>query len=411
MKKKTIRHPTKSKISVLNQLCNLIPPHLVPRLAREHGVDDQWRTFSPWSHTVTMMFTQVAHSVGLNDVCDALDLHRGPLSAIRGATPPSRNNLSHANQIRDAQMAEQLFWSMLEHLQNLSPSFARGREGTGALRRFRRTIHAVDSTTIELIASCLDWARHRRRKAAAKCHLRLNLQTFLPNCAIIDTARENDAKRAREMCAGILRGEIVVFDKAYVDYDHLGDMDRRGVFWVTRAKKNLAAKVVKHLKVPPVSKVLQDEIVDLEKPSALAPKQMRRITAMVEVDGREQKMVFLTSNLDWRPTTITDLYRCRWEIESFFKEIKQNLQLADFFGNSANAVRWQIWTALLAYLLIRFQACQSRWQHGFTRLFTLIRAAMWQKLDLLALLHDYGTACSPPRTLATPHQAYLPGFA
>jgi len=96
------------------------------------GVDDQWRTFSPWSHTVTMMFTQVAHSVGLNDVCDALDLHRGPLSAIRGATPPSRNNLSHANQIRDAQMAEQLFWSMLEHLQSLSPSFARGREGAGA---------------------------------------------------------------------------------------------------------------------------------------------------------------------------------------------------------------------------------------------------------------------------------------
>lgn len=357
-----------------------------------------------------MMFAQVAHSVGLNDVCDALDLHRGPLSAIRGATPPSRNNLSHANQIRDAKMAEQLFWSMLGHLQKISPAFARGREGTGSLRRFKRTIHAVDSTTIELIACCLDWARHRRRKAAAKCHLRLNLQTFLPNCAIIDTARENDAKRAREICAGILRGEIVIFDKAYVDFDHLGELDRRGVFWVTRAKENLAVEVFQRFPVPPGSKVLRDEIVWLKNPTPNASEFMRRITAIVELDGREQEMVFLTNNLEWSPTSITDLYRCRWDIETFFREIKQNLQLADFFGNSANAVRWQIWTALLVYLLIRFQACLSRWSHGFTRLFTLIRAAMWQKLDLFSLLHCYGTAGSPPRVLATPHQAYFPGF-
>ncbi len=410
MKKSNPRHPTKSKVSILHQLCNLIPPHLVSKLAREHKVDDQWRTFTPWSHVVSMMHAQVAHSVGLNDVCDALNLSRGPLSAIRGATPPSRNNLSHANRIRSAKMAEQLFWNMLEYLQKLSPDFARGHEGTGTLRRFKRTIHVVDSTTIELIACCMDWARHRRRKAAAKCHLRLNLQTFLPNCVIIDTARENDAKRAREICATILRGEIVIFDKAYIDFDHLGDLDRRGVFWVSRAKENLAVEVLKRFPEPSGSKILGDEIVWLKNPSPDASEFMRRITAIVELDGREQEMVFLTNNLEWSPTSITDLYRRRWDIEAFFKEIKQNLQLADFCGNSANAVRWQIWTALLVYLLARFKACLSRWNHGFTRLFTLIRAAMWRKIDLLSLLHCYGTASSPPRVLATPHQAYLPGF-
>jgi len=122
---------------------------------------------------------QLAHSIGLNDVCDALQLNSGPLSAIRGATPPTRNNLSHANQVRDAAMAEQLFWQTFDSLGDLSPRFVSGQAGKKFARRCKRTIHLVDSTTIQLIASCLDWAKHRRRKAAAQCHLRLNLQSFL----------------------------------------------------------------------------------------------------------------------------------------------------------------------------------------------------------------------------------------
>ena len=118
-------------------------------------------------------------------------------------------------------MAEKLFWAVYEHLGNLSPRFVSGKAAKRFARKFKRTIHVVDSTTIQLIASCLDWAKHRRRKAAAKCHLRLDLQSFLPRFAIIDTAREDDAKRARELCAGIKDGEIVIFDKAYVDFEHL----------------------------------------------------------------------------------------------------------------------------------------------------------------------------------------------
>jgi hypothetical protein len=192
--------PTGSTLTVLRQLCNYIPPHLVPRLARETGVDEKARTFSPWSHVVSLGYAQLAHSLSLNDVCDALQLSSGPLSAIRGATPPTRNNLSHANRVRDAALAEALFWEELQYLGDLSPGFVSGKAGKRFLRRFKRKIHAVDSTTT--IASCMDWAKHRRRKAAAKCHLRLDLQSFLPRFAIIDTAREADAKRARELCAG-----------------------------------------------------------------------------------------------------------------------------------------------------------------------------------------------------------------
>lgn len=375
-------------------------------------MDKKIRTFSAWSHVLSLLFAQLTHSIGLNDVCDALGLHSGPLSSIRGATAPTRNNLSHANKVRSADMAEKLFWAVFEHLGNLSPGFVSGRAGKRFARKFKRTIHLVDSTTIPLIASCMDWARHRRRKAAAKCHLRLDLQSFLPRFAIVDTARHNDAKRARELCAGIKAGEIVIFDKAYVDFAHLADLCMRMVFWVTRAKDNMRFKVVRRYQRGAAGKILRDDLIGLTTPASRKdfPKLMRRIVALVEVDGKEVEMVFLSNNLEWSAASIVELYRCRWQIEVFFKQIKQTLQLADFLGTSANAVRWQVWTALLVYLLLRYVAFLSEWSHSFSRLFTLIRAALWRKWDALSLLRRYGTAGGQFRYLARPEQAYLPGM-
>lgn len=409
--KTTNPSPTTSKLSVLRQLCNLIPNHLVPQLARETGVDTQARTFSPWSHVVSLLFAQISHAIGLNDVCDALGLHSGPLSALRGATPPSRNNLSHANQHRDASLAEKLFWKMLEHLQNLSPGFGQGKLGRGVTRRFRRVIHVVDSTTIQLVASCMDWAKHRRRKAAAKCHLRLDLQSFLPRFAIIDTAQEHDSKRAREVCAGIKAGEIVIFDKAYVDFDHLFELAMSGISWVTRAKDNLQYRVRRRLQKKK-GKILRDDLIVLKTAQSrdAYPAALRRVVALVEVEGKEVEMTFLTNNLEWSPASVADLYRCRWSIEVFFKQIKQTLQLSDFLGHSANAVRWQIWTALLVYLLLRYLSFLTAWPHSFTRLFAIVRSVLWRKLALRELLESYGTAGGSFRILGTPQQAYFAGF-
>ena len=409
---KKTKTSTPSSLSVLRQLCNLIPNHLVPKIARQTGVDAKARTFSPWSHVVSLIFSQISHAIGLNDVCDALSLHSGPLSAIRGATPPCRNTLSHANKQRDASMAENLFWAVLAHLQALRPDFGIGRRGKGLAHRFRRAIHVVDSTVIELVASCMDWAKHRRRKAAAKCHVRLDLQSFLPRFAIIDTARDNDNKRAREVCAGIKEGEIVIFDKAYLDFSHLYDLAAAGIHWVTRAKENFKFRVVKKLPPPNGGRILRDEIIQAKgaRTKVLYPSSMRRVVALVEVDVRVVEMTFLTNNLQWSAQSVADLYRCRWSIEAFFKQIKQTLQLSDFLGHSANAVRWQVWSALLTYVLLRYMAFVSCWSHSFTRIFTTVRCVLWRKIDLLDLLERYGTAGGSFRMLATPQTAYFPGF-
>lgn len=308
-------------------------------------------------------------------------------------------------------MAESLFWRMLAHLEQLCPQFGAGRRQKFAFR-FKRAIHLVDSTTIQLVAHCLDWAKHRRRKAAAKCHLRLNLQSFLPRFALVDTARDADAKRARELCAGWQAGEIVIFDKAYLDLGHLFDLFVRGIFWVTRAKEGMQFRVVRRLPRGRVGNILRDDAVRMKSAASrrLYPADLRRVVALVEIDGRVRPMEFLTNHLEWSAQTIADLYRCRWGIECFFKEIKQTLQRADFLGHNANAVCWQVWTALLTYLLLRFAAFLAGWPHSFMRLFTLLRAALWQKCGLPALLKAYGTAGGHFRFLATPQQAYLPGL-
>lgn len=407
--KNTTINPARSQFTILRQICNLIPPHEVSKIARATGVEDQSRSFSPWSHVVSLCQAQLSHSIGLNDLCDSLQLHSGPLSAVRGATPPSRNGLSNANRPRPADMAEQLFWRTLEQLGQQSPGFVAGRR-RGPAFRFKTPIHVIDASTIELVANAMDWAPHRRRKAAAKTHLRLNLQSLLPGFVVVDTAGEHDNRRARELCAGIKSGEIALFDKGYVDFLQLRDLDERGVFWVTRAKENMADTVAKKMPASRDGKIPRDEIIVLSNPNKPAPERMRRVVALVEVDGQERAMTFLTNHLAWSPRTVADLYRCRWQIEVFFKQIKQTLQLADFVGHNANAVRWQIWTALLVYLLLRYWSHLSKWAHSFTRLFTILRAVLWSKLDLMDLLKCYGTAGGSFRHLAQPEQAYFKGF-
>jgi len=401
----------RSHFSTLQQICQFIPGHLVAKLAREHGVDSQARTFTPWSHIVALLYAQVAHAIGLNNVCDGMSLHRAKLSAIRGATPPIRNTFSHANRTRPAQLAEDLFWAVLEHLRTVTPSFG-GKTYRGFPRRFKRVIHVIDSSTIQLVANCMDWAKHRRQKAAAKLHMRLDLQSFLPKFAIIETAGHNDNKRARALCAAIVAGEIVLFDKAYVDFEHLCELDARGVFWVTRAKENMRWRCVRKRISRPQGRILRDDEIVLVSLATRKsyPQRLRRIHAIVKRDGRDVEMVFITNNFVWASETVADLYKHRWGIEAFFKQIKQTLQLCDFLGHSKNAIQWQVWTALLVYVLLRYIAHLSQWQHSFIRLFGLVRACLWTRLDLLATLQSYGTAGGSFSLLAAPQQAYLLGF-
>jgi hypothetical protein len=399
--------PTRANVVCLKQMLNLIPRGMINRIARETGVEAKARSFSPVSHLAAMLFAQLSRAMGLNDVCDWMGLKQAVLARF-GVAPPSRNGLSHANKERDALFAEKLFWSLLGHLQHACPSFASGRKGKGLLRRFKVRIHAVDSTVMQLVANCMDWAKHRRRKAAAKMHLRLDLHSFLPSFAVVDTAGEHDNKRAREVCAGILAGEIVVFDKAYVDFPHLAELDERGVSWVTRAKDNMKYRALKNLSKRH-GNLIKDQRISLQgKHKGMI---LRRVEAWVEVDGEWRVMVFITNNFDWSPQSVCDLYRRRWDIEVFFKQVKQSLKLGSFLGHSANAVRWQVYTALMVYVLLRFMAHLSDWGHSFTRLFAVVRSTLWERIDLLALLKSHGTASGRFRVLGALDQAWFPGFA
>ena len=359
-----------------------------------------------------MIYAQISQARSLNEVCDGLGLYRTSLGAMRGALAPARNTLSHANRKRDSRFAEDLFWEVLNDLQRRVPAFGQSpRQGLGW--RFRRAIHVVDATVIVLLCSCLDWAGYRRQKAAAKIHLRMDWRSMLPQCVLIDPAREPEVIRARELCAGLRRGEIALFDKGYTDFGHFADLNARGVFFVTRAKEDLHYRVKKRRKRPePTSdvEVLEDAEVLLTSKSTrkLYGPRLRRVHARVVLDGKSRELVFLTNNFQWSAHSVADLYRCRWQIEVFFKQLKQTLQVTEFLGQSKNAVTWQIWMALLTYVLVRFQAHLSRWTHSFTRLFALIRAGLWRHLHICQLLATLnGTA----RTRANdPPCSWLPGL-
>lgn len=403
--------PAKHKFTIFKQIVEMIPAYLVSKLARKHDVERRCRTFSAWSHVVSMLYAHHSHALSLNDVADTLRFHQGSLSTLRNATPPSRNGLSHANRVRPASMAKELFHVVLHHLTSSFPQFGRMDTTFKLPRKIKRTINLVDSTTIQLFANCMSWAKHRRRKAAAKCHMLLDAQTFLPRFAVVKSAKSHDAVMAKTLCNGLKDGEFVVFDKAYVDFAHLFELMQRGILWISRAKTNMAYRTVKKFKITNKSIVVDAKIkLTGAKSSQLYPECFRLIIADVIRDGKLVRMEFITDDFELAASTICDLYKARWDIEIFFKQLKQTLKLSDFLGYNENAVQWQIWMALLTYVLMRFIAYTSKWKGTFARLFTALRGILWNRLDLHNVLDCCGTAEDQPRMCMQPQQLYLALF-
>jgi hypothetical protein len=402
--------PARTAYTVLNQIVKWIPAGLPDKIAREAKADI--RKFSCTSHVLALLYGQLTRALSLNEICDAAKLHEPELRRIRGATPPKRNTFSNANRTRDPAIAEKLYWAVLQHLQDASPSFAQYKQHKGFIFRLKRDIFAIDSTTLKLSLDCIDWARHRRRKAAAKTHMRLNVGSMLPTFAIVEDAAHHDSTRADALCDGMKAGDVLLADRAYVDLRFLHGLARRGVFFVLREKANMAFEVLEETphKDP---RILSDQTVRLSRKGSddKYPETLRRITAVVEVDGEEKEMTFITNNFDWSPRTISELYRSRWTIECFFKELKQTLQLADFVGYNEKAVKWQVWIGLLAHLLLRFLKHASRWGLSFSRLAGTVRSAIWMKVDLFETLSLYGTAGNPKRPVIHAEQLYFQGFA
>lgn len=427
MKKLLIPPPAAKKelYTIWKQIVKLIPPQIVLDAAHETKILS--RTFTPWSHLLALIYLQLTKTESLNGVCDAAKAFQSEWCRMRNAQLPRRNTLANANKRRDPKMAELVFWRTFEHLGSICPGFASCRH-TGFLKRFKeRSIHALDSTTIKLTLNCFDWARHRRRKAAAKLHMNLDLGSRLPSFAVVEEASHHDSVRAEATTANLVDGDVLVADRAYTDFRFLCALALRGVFYVVRWKRNIKLEAVSARPVAPAPeserseakvRVLKDEIVRPETAKTAAEYSadggtLRRVTAQVDYDGQMLEMSFLTNNLEWSARTIAELYRARWGIETFFKELKQTCQVRDFIGYSENAVKWQVWTGLLVHLLLRYLRYVSKWRHSFSRLAGVVRACAWLRRNVVQLLESYGangTARGGIRWVEVSRPLYLQSF-
>ena len=389
----------------------MIPPRLIGELAQRHAVNA--RKFDERSHVFALLICQLAHFAGLNETCDVMAVFEKEIARVRKCVAPRRNTFSHANTTRNPALAEELYWKMFHLLTSRDSSFGRQKQ-SGSLARFRfRHIYAVDSSTIALVHNCIDWARHRRRKAAVKVHMRTDMACMLPRCVVIESANHHDVTQADALCQGLGPGDIVVEDRAYNDWDHQRRLDEAGAYYVIREKDLASFRVVSSKpagELPP--NILSDEMIELTGRNTRAkyPKTVRRVRAMVEVDHVMRELVFLTNNTAWSGSTIAELYRERWTVEVLFKELKQTLQLKDFLGESENAVKWQIWTALLAHLLLRYLKHVTGWTPSYSRLVGLVRGVVWLHVDVMDLLRFYGTAHPPEPDRQGPKAPCLPGF-
>jgi hypothetical protein len=405
---KKTQKATDSAYTTLHQIVQCVPGNMIQTAANEVGIDA--RGFSATSHVVALLAGQLAHAFSLNEICDSLALREAGLSRIRGVTAPRRNTLSNANRTRNPEIARRLYWKVSDRLGRQDPRFRDPGRHRGFLHRMKRKIHAFDSSTLQLAMSCMDWARHRRRKAAAKMHARIEVSSFIPSMVIVGGAASHDSVKARELCAGVAAGDIVVADRAYTGFGLLGELDAAGITFVMRPKRNMAFKALCTV-TEPGGDLVEDAIVAPdERHAGRYAGTLRRVRMRVKVDGKMREMTFLTNNTQWSPRTVAELYKARWAVELLFTELKQTLQLSDFIGTNENAVLWQVWVALLAHLLLHWLRHRSQWGLSFTRLVGIVRSAVWMKRNITETLRIYGTAGPPRRPTPVAEQLYLQGF-
>ena len=348
--------------SMFSQLLKLFPRTEFQALVKRTHAERHARGFSCWGQFVAMLFCQLGRAHSLREICGGLRSCEGKLTHL-GITAPSRSTLAYANEHRPWQLYRAVFQELLARCQPL----AKGRRKF----RFKNKLVSLDSTVIDLCATLFDWAHFRRTKGAVKLHCLLDHDGYLPSV---------DVRVARTL--RLDPRTIVVMDRGYVDYAWFGRLTTAGVFFVTRLKDNAVYRVVERRRVPERSAILRDEVIELTGGAAAAhcPHRLRR----VEVDDPDKggTLVFLTNHLALGATTIAAIYKDRWQIELFFKALKQNLKIKTFVGTSANALKVQVWTALIAMLLLKYLQLRSRSAWSLANLVALLRMNLFTHRDL-----------------------------
>lgn len=361
--------------SLFSQLLQHFPRTEFDRLAREHGAERGAKGFTCWQQFVAMVFCHLAHADSLREICNGLACCLGKLSHLGLLAAPKRSTLSYANAHRPSAFFEALFWKTAERF--------RSNGGLGERKktfRFKNKLLSLDSTTISLCLSLYPWASYRRAKGGVKVHVLLDHDDYLPQFVHIGEARAHDRLAARFL--RLARGSIVAFDRAYNDYTLFGQWTQAGIYFVTRMKENARYRVTETFHRPQGRNILSDQNIRLTGAGAeeACPFDLRRV--VVWDAEKEREIVLLTNHLEFGSTTIAAIYKDRWAIELFFKTLKQNLKIKSFVGTSENALRIQIWTALIALLLLRWLAHLSHASWSFSNLASMLRLNLFTYRNL-----------------------------
>lgn len=365
--------------NMFSQILQVIPHSTFAQLVFKNRSDRHAKGFSSWDQLVAMLFCQFAQSKSLREISDGLAVTGGKLNHLGLNSAPAKSTLAYANAHRPNQLFLDLFSQILTICQTESP-------GKKKKFRFKNKLFSLDSTTIDLCLSLFPWAKFRQTKGAVKLHLLLDHEGYLPDFALITDGKATDVKTAYNIV--LAPGSIVAVDRGYCDFELFHQWNRSGVFFVTRLKGNAAYKIVEDRPVPQNSNVLTDQIISFTGPktSKKYPELLRRVVVWDKANAKQVEL--LTNLLDFGATTIGQIYRDRWEIELFFKVLKQYLKIKTFVGTSPNALKTQIWTALIAILLIRYLQFRSKSDLALCRLVALLRLNLFSYRNLWDWLNN-----------------------
>jgi putative transposase len=364
--------------TVFSQLLNFIPKDEFGRLVGQHQGDRYTKSCTSWNQLVLQLYAHATEKDSLRDIETSISLDPGTHHHL-GINTIARSTLSYANNHRSSQIFEQLFYATLTHCQRVVPN---------GQFTFDQPLYSLDSTTIKLCLSLCTWATYTQHKGALKLHTLLSNDSMLPELMVPTTGKTGDITAAKrmELTKHLKKGSILVFDRAYTDYAWWQELTDAGLTFVARTKKNQSFVVSKTLACDTGTGVLKDELVTHSMYPGVSPLQqsLRQVT-FYDTDT-ETTLTFLTNNTELPATTIAAIYKQRWQIELFFKWIKQNLKIKAFLGTSENAVLTQVWIAMLYYLLLSYIKYQTKFARPLLTLTRMIGATLLNRRPLIDLL-------------------------
>ena len=349
--------------SLFSQLIAVFDRQKFYQLVFRHGSERYAKKYCSWDHFVAMLFCQLAQAKSLREICGGLACCMGKLRHLGMKNAPNKSTLSYANAHRPWQMFQDIFYDTLEICRQSAPGKHKFR--------FKNKLLSLDSSTISLCLSLFPWAKFRRTKGAVKLHLLLDHDGYLPTYALISNGSRHDVTYARKF--PLAPGSIVAMDRGYNDYKLFADWTHNGIYFVTRLKDNADYLVTEEKPLPEHRNILADQLITFAgyKARKDCPLVLRRVVVWDTENNRE--IVLLTNHLEFGPTTISAIYKDRWQIELFFKALKQNLKVKTFVGPSENALYIQIWTALIAMLLIKYLQFKSKFNWSLSNLVAFLR--------------------------------------